>query len=181
MISYLTALFALYNPSPQDVEALRQSAPYYLTAETAEDHLVSARVAAKRYQLDADLLLSIAHHESRYVVDTVTPEIGGKVSCGVMTPMPVKKGTCPNSEDKLQDGYLIGAAHLRGWFTACKNNRYCALLGYSGGYVLISACNRGPVLRFKDHGDDLCNTPGVFLWRRNYIISFRSSGSRRGA
>lgn len=173
MISYLTALFALYNPSPQDVEALRQSAPYYLTTETAEVHLVSARVAARRYRLDPDLLLSIAHHESRYVVDTVTPEIGGKVSCGVMTPYPVDKGTCPSEESKLQDGYMAGAAHLRGWFDACKDNRYCALLGYAGGFALIFACNRGPVFRFKDHGDNLCNTPGVFMTRRNYIRNLR--------
>lgn len=179
MISYLVTLFAFYHPSPQDVEALRQSAPYYLTAETAEDHLVAARVAARRYRLDPDLVLAIAHHESRYVVDTVTPESGGRVSCGVMTPTPIDRDSCPTSDTKIEEGYMIGAAHLRGWFDVCKENRYCALLGYSGGYALIAACNRGPVLRFKDHGDDLCYTPGVFLWRRNYIVSLRMPNSRR--
>lgn len=178
-MNFVSFLIFLFWPSARDSEALRQSAPYYLTQETAEEHLAAARVAAFVYNLDADLLLSIAHHESRYTVDEKTPEVGGKVSCGLMTPIPHRNpSTCPEPDDPFIDGYLDGANHLRGWYTACGNRRRCALLGYAGGYALIRACAKGPVLRNGTDGDDLCRTPEVFMRRTWYIKSLRKSNAR---
>jgi hypothetical protein len=175
MIELFLSLYALTRPSPVDVEAFRQSAPVYLTEETAADHLVAARLAGRRFQLDPDLLLAIAYHESRYTVDEVTPEVGGKVSCGVMTPVPTKdKDSCPTAESNILGGYLDGSAHLAGWIRACGGRIRCALLGYAAGYSGIARCKEGPVLRFVDHGDDLCQTPSVFLSRARYIRSLRS-------
>lgn len=178
-MNFIWILLSLFRPSAADVEAFRQSAPYYLTEETAEGHLTSARVVAWMYALDADLLLSIAHHESRYTVDLKTPEIGGKVSCGLMTPIPHKNpDVCPTSESPFIDGYIDGARHLRDWYTACGNRRRCALLGYAGGYTLIRACTLGPVFRNRTSGDDLCRTPDVFLRRVWLIRKLRTRGAR---
>lgn len=177
MSHLLSLLCWFFSPSWNDIEALRKSAPFYLTTETAETHLVAARGAAYAYRLDSDLLLSIAHHESRYMLNAVSLEPGGKESCGVLTPVPLPRGSC-DSEPTAADGYREGAKHLRGWMDVCGNRIRCALLGYAGGYALIYACGKGPVLRFKDHGDDLCLVPDVFLHRAAYIRTLRAKEPR---
>lgn len=178
LMSHLLALLCyFFAPSPRDVEALRKSAPFYLTEETAETHLIAARGAAYVYKLDPDLLLSIAHHESRYMLNNVTPERGGKESCGVLTPVPLPRGSC-DSEPTAASGYRAGAEHLRGWMDVCGNRVRCALIGYAGGYALIYACKKGPVLRFTDRGDDLCRIPDVFLHRAAYIRTLRAREAR---
>jgi hypothetical protein len=180
MVQLFLFLYGLAHPSAVDVEAFRQSAPVYLTEETAADHLAAARLAGHRYRVDPDLLLSIAYHESRYTVDTMTPEVGGKVSCGVMTPVPIRdRDACPTAESSVLGGYLDGAAHLRDWVQVCGGRIRCALLGYAAGYAGIARCKEGPVMRHGDHGDDLCQTPEVFLQRAWNIrtLRFRKAGS----
>lgn len=132
----LLALVLSLLASPDDVARLRASAPTYLTLESAREHLGAARAAALVYAIDATLLLSIAHHESRYQHDEVTAERGGRVSCGVMTPEPVAR--CGAST--MLEGYLAGAEHLRRWLDACRGRRRCALTGYAGGWYLIRYC-----------------------------------------
>lgn len=154
------------GPSSADVEALRRTAPEPISEEVAAQHLLAARIASTIYGVDSDLTLSIAAHESRYDADAVTPEIGGKVSCGAMTPVPMAK--C--SDRGILAGYLRGAEHLAGWMRAAHGDVHAALLGYAGGYTLLRACAAGPVLRDRRGGQvDLCGTPDVFLWRARWI------------
>lgn len=157
MIQILAFLFSLVVVH-DDAERLRDSAPYYLTIDTAREHIGAARLAALTYNVDPAVLLSIAHHESRYQRGEVTRESRGKVSCGVMTPEPTHaKGVCMSATSSLAAGYLAGAKHLRGWLDACRGNVYCALTGYAGGFYLIRYC------RVRQHRN--CGVAGVFLGR----------------
>lgn len=163
----LVLIWQIVVGDPVDALALQETAPTYLTVHTAWDHMIAARAAGQLYQVDPNLLLSIAHHESRYQHTEVTAEPGGKVSCGVMTPEPTHdKGLCRSATASVIAGYLSGARHLRGWLSACRGNVRCALLGYAGGYFLIAACSREHVM--------VCDTPWVFL-RRADMIAARSS------
>ncbi len=154
--------------SDDEIEKLRASAPTYLDTASATEHLIAADTAARRYRLDRSLILSIAWHESRFDHTATTPELGGKVSCGVMTAEPTHSSTaCARATSSLLAGYLTGAAHLRGWFDATRSRRE-ALLGYAGGNRLIAACRQGPVLR-RGVGDDLCLTPAVFEERARRV------------
>lgn len=148
--------------SDASADALRRTyAP--LDRSVAKQHILAAGWAQKQTGVDSDLLLSIAWHESRYDAQAVGPESGGRVSCGPMTPTPVAR--C--AKQNIVDGYLAGARHLKEWLANTKDRR-TALLGYAGGYRMIDACSRGPVLR-KGKGDDLCRTPDVFLARAAWI------------
>ena len=93
--------------APEAIEALRASAPSDLTSSSAADHLAAATIAARHVQVDRDLLLAIAWHESRYVTGAVGREHDGLVSCGVMTPAPTVRG----AHATLIDEYLAGARH----------------------------------------------------------------------
>jgi hypothetical protein len=160
-----------------EIESLRASAPKNLTTETATEHIIAAQVAANRYQVDRSLLLAIGHHESRYDHRAVTLERGGKVSCGVMTPIPTyDRALCKTMTQSLRAGYQAGAEHLRGWLDACRGNQRRALLGFAGGFRMIRACALGPVLRTTGRHDDLCLTPQVFEFRARLI---RSRSARR--
>jgi len=170
-MSYIFALvFWLLNPAITDdeIESLRASAPTYLTTQTATEHLIAADAAAKRYRVDRNLILSIAHHESHYAFTTITPEAGGKVSCGVMTAEPTTHAGCAAATASLEVSYLIGAKHLRGWLDATKTQRL-ALLGYAGGWRLIRACALGPVWRQGGNRADLCTIVDVFQYRARLI------------
>jgi hypothetical protein len=130
-------------------------------------------VAAAVYGVDADLLLAISWHESRFTANVVATEPGGRVSCGAMTPYPTDK--CVTKPLLAQ--YLDGARHCAiDWGHAgdVRDARE-ALLGYAGGYALIRACRQGPVLRHVTSGDDLCMTPEVFAWIKERIIAARRS------
>jgi hypothetical protein len=159
----ITLLAVLFTPST-DADALRRTAPSYLTPSSASDNLDAARIAGALVNVDPDLLLSIAWHESRYEPQAVGREPGGRVSCGPMTPEPVARCTAK----PMLAGYVAGARHLRDWIGATPDI-HTALLGYAGGFSMIRACARGPVLRPRGAHDDLCMTPEVFLWRRDWI------------
>ena len=165
-------VIALFTPtSDADAEALHRFAPSYVTVDAARDHVWAARTAATIYGVDADMLLAISWHESRLTANVVSKEAGGRVSCGVMTPYPTK--TCVSKPLLAQ--YLDGTRHWAiDWRRAgdVRSDRE-ALLGYAGGYRMIRRCRRGPVLRHKTHGDDLCRTPGVFAQIRSRIVAAR--------
>src|SRR3990172_9640153 len=110
-MSIIIAFWLLLIPDAKDVEALRASAPTYLTAETAGVHRTAAQAAAVFYDLDPALLLAIAYRESRYTVTAIGPAVRGKVACGVMQSLMWKAcGT-----QTLLAGYMEGAEHLRTW------------------------------------------------------------------
>ena len=163
---------AIFTPtSDVDAEALHRFAPSYVTIDTAREHVWAARAAAAIYGVDADMVLAISYHESRFTTNVVTKEPGNRVSCGAMTPYPTK--TCVSKPLLAQ--YLDGTRHWAiDWRRArdVRNDRE-ALLGYAGGYFLIRNCRRGPVLRHKTHGDDLCRTADVFMHIRSRIVAAR--------
>lgn len=156
-----TLLGLLTDVSDHDADALRSTAPDYLTVETARQHLGAARVAGLVTGTDPSLLLSVAWHESRYDHRAKTVEPGGKMSCGVMTPVPMTPSQC--KQTSLVASYVLGAQHLAGWFTATRDTR-TALIGYAGGYVGIRFC-ADP----KNARDYRCGTPWVFLERARRI------------
>jgi hypothetical protein len=151
---FLAILHAVTSPL-SDGEALQRTSPTYgakglpMSAELAREHVVHARIAAAIIGngIEADDLLSIAWHESRYDPAVSTSEGPGmwwandgagpraysrtRWSCGVMTPSP--KPTCEPHELEISGGYLAGARHLAVWMRQCKGNRICALNGYAGG------------------------------------------------
>jgi hypothetical protein len=165
------ALALVSPPSTEDAEALHRFAPQYVTVDTARDHLWAARISAVFYNVDADMVLAISYHESRFTDGIVAKEPGGRVSCGAMTPYPTK--TCETKS--LLGQYLDGTRHWAvDWKRAgdVRNERE-ALLGYAGGYFLIRGCRKGTVLRHKTHGDDLCATADVFNGIRARIVRER--------
>lgn len=170
MLHWIVWLLALLCPD-EDAEALRRTAPAYLTSDTAAYHVTAARVAALAYQVDPDLILSTAYFESRYT-NARTKEPKGKTSCGVMTPVPKKVCKSPPS---LAAGYLEGAAHLREWMDACERIRRpgfrCTILGYAGGGLLIRACDKGPVM--GDRGGKRVNLCSVVRWRLDRAARIR--------
>ena len=173
----LRIALAIFTPtSDADAEALQRFAPSYVTVDTARAHVWTARVAAAAYGVDADMVLAISYHESRFTHNVVSKEAGGRVSCGVMTPYPTKK--CVSKPLIAQ--YLDGTRHWAiDWQRAgdVRSNRE-ALLGYAGGYRMIHRCRLGPVLRHKTHGDDLCRTPEVFARIRDRIVDARQPRPR---
>ena len=158
MTQIVVVLLSLLCP-----DGLEKTAPTYLTQSSAREHVAAATVAAIAYRVPRELLLSIAWHESRYT-DARTPEAGGRVSCGVMTPEPLR--ACHDTI--MLDGYLAGAAHLRTWLDATRSTRD-ALLGYAGGYHLIQRCELPDTPR-------QCQTPEVFLGRARWIAHVLSKG-----
>jgi hypothetical protein len=153
-VSLLVSLWLAMQSTPAEADALRGTAPGYLTPWSASLHLGAARVAADRYGVDADTLLAIAHHESRFSPGTRTMEppdsAGARVSCGVMTPVP--KRSCADLDLTVLGGYLAGAAHLRTWMDACHARDHwrhdvhdreilrCALWAYAGGRGFRAFC-----------------------------------------
>lgn len=153
-------VLAWADPSTGELAAgALRTAPSYLTADTAPEHARAAVIAANVYDVDPALLLSIAWHESRYQLATVTPEAGGKVSCGPMTPVPTSNSAeCIGATSSLVGGYLAGAAHLRAWLHATRGSLSSALTGYAGGGYLIRLCR-------EDDSYRACGTAAVFLER----------------
>lgn len=172
----LRIMIAIFSPtSDADAEALHRFSPGEVTVTQAYGHVWAARVAAAVYNVDADMVLAISWHESRFTDNLVSPESGGRVSCGAMTPYPMKR--CGSKALLAQ--YLDGTRHWAvDWGKAgdVRNAREM-LLGYVGGYALIRICRRGPYLRYRTKGDDLCKTPEVFASIRAQIRKARRRDS----
>jgi hypothetical protein len=154
-MNWIISLWLALQSTPAEAEALRTSAPAYLTLWSATQHLGAARVAGGHFDVDVATILAIAHHESRFISDTQTqepPDSGGsRVSCGVMTPVP--KRHCDDLELTLLGGYLAGAAHLRQWMDICHSMDWkhdvddmeilrCAMWSYAGGPGFRGRCAR---------------------------------------
>ena len=153
IIAPILTTFAALFVSPEDADALRRTAPAYLTHDTAVQHLAAARAMGMITATEPAMLLSIGHHESRYTRDVVTPEPGNRVSCGVMTPEPLyDRRACLLATESLARGYLAGARHLHGWIVACRGNVACAVRGYA-------SCGR--------RAD--CQAADLFWWRAQWI------------
>lgn len=162
MLEILATLLS-FLASTADVEQLRATAPKYLTTETAREHLGRARAADMMTGEDASVLLAIGWHESNYIQGYVQPEPGNRVSCGVMTPYPIK-GPCPTRT--LAEEYLDGARHLAEWRHLVPG---APILGYAG---LAGACSQGPYIK---RGINLCGFEGEMLERAAWIRA-RSKG-----
>lgn len=169
----IRALIGVY--SPQEIEGFRQSAPEYLTYDTAKQHLEDASLASWFFNIDKNLILYTAGHESNYT-STITKEIGGKVSCGVMTPVPtLDMNECAVARSSYINGYMKGTAHMKGWFDACHGDSTCAIRGYAGGYVLIRACKSGAVTVVRSgHKVNLCDIDLIFKAGARRIARYRT-------
>lgn len=169
LTTIINVLFAL-TTSDADAAALQRTAPEPITLAAARDNIVTARLAAAVFDVDADIVLSIAAHESRYESNAATPEPGGRWSCGIGTPQPHVE---PCHDRPLLDQYLELAGHLREWLDAERGNLHAALLGYAGGgeHGLVGACRVGPVIIRP--GVDACDTPAVFMFRAAWIARER--------
>lgn len=142
----LAALFTLLV-SIADVpaaEALVATKDTRLTVETAAQHVAAARFAAVLTNIDPDLLLAIAHHESRFDPTVIGRLVRGKRACGVMQQVPVT-GPCP--EPSILRDYVNGARHLARWIQAQRGDVRRALIGYAGGNALLELCDRGEAPR----------------------------------
>lgn len=137
MQQLLAAFFTLFVTT-HDAKSLMSTAKNTrLTLETAAAHIAAARYASDITDLDPDLLLAVAYHESRYETAVVGPLVRGKRACGVMQPVPISQ-RCPRPS--LFRGYLDGAQHLATWIRVERGNLNRALIGYAGGYALLRLC-----------------------------------------
>lgn len=162
MTAALWLLWVALTTSPDDGARLRRTAPSYLTIDVAREHYAAARIASALTGERVELLLAVAWHESRYDVSAVTAEPGRRVSCGVMTPEPVK--VCPPAT--LVGGYVAGARHLA-WWRRIYRDDLRALTAYAGGGTSVRACAGGAETR-------VCAFADVIL-RRARLIAHRSS------
>ena len=147
MHEVIVALFTLFTslvdrPAAEGLMATAKNTR--LTVEVAAQHVAAARFAAVLTDIDPDLLLAIAHFESRYRPTVVGPLVRGKRACGVLQHVPIK-GKCP-APSILRD-YVNGARHLAEWIRAQRGDLKRALIGYAGGYHLLEKCDRGEKLR----------------------------------
>jgi hypothetical protein len=147
MEQLIAAVFALFT-SMADVpaaEALIATAKdTRLTVDTAAVNIAAARFAAILTDTDPDLLLAIAHHESRFEPAVIGPLVRGKRACGVLQHVPIT-AKCP--EPSIFRDYVNGAQHLAGWIRAQHGDIKRALIGYAGGYALLALCDRGEAPR----------------------------------
>lgn len=178
MIDILVAVIALFV-TPRDADALRSTAPTYLTLEAAREHLISAIVAGTVTRTDPMLLLSISHHESRYKYTEITvepphPKTGKpRWSCGVMTPEPISdRAACSIAASSALEGYLAGAKHLRAWLHVCREHQGCALRGYAG--AATHDCAREMTLACVAAADFAQRA----VWIRGALTRARDSSSR---
>ncbi len=159
-MNWIISLWLALLSTPAEAEALRETAPTYLTRWSASQHLGAARFAEVAFDIDAATLLAVAYHESRFRIGAQTQEPpdsrGARVSCGVMTPAPQRR--CSDLNLTLLGGYLAGAAHLRQWIDICHaKDRWrhdvrdveiqsCALWAYAGGLGFREHCAKGAEL-----------------------------------
>lgn len=140
----LFTLFASLFDRPAAEALVSTAKDTHLTVEVATQHVAAARFAAVLTDIDPDLLLAIAHFESRYRPTVVGPLVRGKRACGVLQHVPIK-AKCP-APSILRD-YVNGARHLAEWKSAQRGDIKRALTGYAGGYRLLEKCDRGEELR----------------------------------
>ena len=152
-----------------DSDALRHTAPSYLTEEAARTHLAAATLAGEAFSVDPALLLAVAWHESRYDAGAQSREPGRRWSCGAMTPEPHAE-PCAPVELTAVGGYVAGARHLRMWLDRYEGDETKALRAYEGGGTLVQICERDGV-HFVREGVDACDVKKAFQDRATWIRS----------
>ena len=174
MEQLITAVFTLFT-SLVDVPAAEvlmvTAKDTKLTVPIAAQHVAAARFAGTLTDLDPDLLLAIAHHESRYEPTVVGPLMRGKRACGVLQHVPIT-AKCP--KPSILRDYVNGAKHLAGWIKAQRGDLKRALIGYAGGYALLGMCDRGEAPR-------TCTIANYHLARAKRIKRARELGEKRPA
>lgn len=186
----LRIVWALLSPvDARDIEGLQSYAPNHLTLEQAGDHFYNARLASVIHHQDIYMVLAIAEHESNFQQGAKTQEVGGKVSCGVLTPIPThSKEECDLQTSSLLAGYLAGAEHIYTWYHAGDvRSATESLRGVGGGYRLIRACRVDSdhdgkpdgVPRKKAPYDDLCNIANTFRAMRAKLVESINLAHRR--
>lgn len=180
MTTILLMIIAAFLDASSVPDGLRATAPTYLTPDAAREHAIAAFEAAWRYDVDPYIVLSIAHHESRYQHRVRFREAVGGHSCGVMTPEPLTdQKLCDEAMSSIAAGYFAGARHLRTWLDhpRCQGDLYCALSGYAGGTLFMDRCRDTPSQYPTE-----CAIPGVFLYRAQLIrrASKAIQGVQRG-
>jgi hypothetical protein len=156
----VAALDSLSRPDDLAVAVAKTGQHYLKTVDQTMPH-VEAALAAETKLVSAEVLLSIAYYESRYLPEATSYVIGGKrrariprwarrgwpprgvggpYFCGV-TQVAAKKSwkRCLELRD-VPTAYAIASAELTNWLKACrrhKNRMRCALTGYGGGYPAI--------------------------------------------
>jgi hypothetical protein len=190
MLAHILLILRLLFVSPAEGAALASTAPAYLDADRAADHLRWARLAGTAFDVDPSLLLATAWHESRYSAGEVTRESQHRVSCGVMTPVP-HRAPCSAWELSVRGGYWEGAQHLRTWLNICRgrdhthDTRYarCAVLAYAGGGWLVKKCAHDGVAEVRP-GVDACALFTQYQvrsrWIRRALASLSSEGTGTG-
>lgn len=168
MINFLMFLAFLFQVNAADVDRLVAFAPEYLDKNRAREHLAAARVAAKHHRIDAAILLAIAFNESRYDPLVDDAKVSGSRACGLMS---ATQARCDPAKLTVIDGYLSGAAILRGWIDEAERPKHpytiecrrrsspwqCAMMGYAGGWNALNVCNT------RWHAN--CGYPDVVLRR----------------
>lgn len=157
-----------------DALALQKLAPEPIDLELARENVAGARIAAIAVfpggEVSPEYLLAIARRESLFQRGAVTAEVGGRVSCGVMTPIP--RARCDRDESVIA-GYLVGATHLREWLAATAGDLDDAQRGYAGGFRLLRACARGPVM--TDRNGVMIDVCQSSTWIRTWAARIRRS------
>lgn len=158
MLSFIIRLAVtiseLNDSTEKLAEALYKISPEYLNRETAKLHAEAAKLAESS-RVSAELLLGMAFFESRYISTATSRVERGKRIGGVPkwdyppkhTRGPyfcgVTQADARNSWRRCLELRNINIAYkqtvheLEKWLAMCKNNLYCALNGYGGGFPLI--------------------------------------------
>jgi len=146
MQQILLAFLSLLVPST-DAEALLRVAPRTkISTEHARLHIAAARIAGYVTDVDPDLILATAYHESRFDQTVRGPILeNGKRACGVMQHVPMK--ICP--EPSLLRDYLAGAKHLKWWIDSQRGDVERGLAGYAGGYPSLERYNKNEDSRVR--------------------------------
>ena len=169
LIAAVFTLFASMVDAPAAEALMTTAKDTKLTVGAAAQHVAAARFAGTLTDIDPDLLLAIAHHESRYEPTVVGPLVRGKRACGVLQHVPITK-KCP--EPSILRDYVNGAQHLAGWIRAQRGDLKRALIGYAGGYALLAMCDRGEAPR-------TCTVASYHLARAKRIKRARELSEKR--
>lgn len=96
-------------------------------------HVTAATNAARVHRVDANTLLAIAFHESRYKQGATRKARGG-VACGVMQVRARSADHCERMRADVAFAYLEGARMLRAWLDASGGDEALGLAGYACGW-----------------------------------------------
>ncbi len=162
MLELLQIIALFFSSETRDLaEATRAKAPRYLTPEAALTHAVAAKMA-ETPEVPAELLLSMAYSESRYIPEATSrvengvrttgipkwssppKNVSGPYFCGITQAIAQMSWKRCTELRNIFVAYRTSAIELRKWVRDphCRkadDQLRCALLGYGGGYAAIKA------------------------------------------